>query len=470
MRLEKNLSARKLLYKFKIDLWGTFIMKKKLSSRITKRILMEFETLTRIHFFKQLRRRKIKITKSWNKKAKKDSPFSFVSGPVQKKFQYKRLKKFYYKKRFKKKKFSKNFRFRYGQKYLIYKRIFPSHPDYRYTKYFWKDRRERFLRRRFYYFNIRRWRRIKVNFKYYNSLYKFSYFRVPIFKKFYLIQQQRFFKNFFLTWKYSYYLQKLNKLTFSKNNIIKKSFFLNLFNYSSYYKNKLHFTPKLESVWLKSHLARLKFKLPRSLGKLYNKYSLKWVFRRPYKRLPSLNYFNKIELLKHLNFFCFSTLSQTRKFLKKVEFKRRPDPIFLGLEGCFLNLLFRTNLFLNTKQIYNFIKIGAIQINDKINFNPYKILSIFDTFSINKKFIKIIWRIFFKKIKRRLILVNIPNYMDYDYQLLKFFIWRLPTEKERRFSYSYPFFRPFVNFTKIYPSKFKDISSLEYAPPRNYKF
>ena len=148
---------------------------------------------------------------------------------------------------------------------------------------------------------------------------------------------------------------------------------------------------------------------------------------------------------------------------------RRPSIIFLGIEGCFLNLLFRTNLFLTTKQAYTFLKLGAFLINNKPVTNPYKILSIFDSFSIHKSFRKIIWAIFLDKIRQNLILVNIPNYLDYNYRLLNFFIWRLPTDQESRFVYSFPFFRPFVNETKIYPLKYKNISLFDYAPPKKIR-
>lgn len=472
MRLEKNYSAKKLLYKFKIDLWGTFILQNKFHFRITKRLLLEFETLLRMRYFKQLRASR--IFTSNKKKIFRQRQLQIERNNFKKqtnKFfkKYKKPKKVY----FKKKKFSKFYRFRYQQRFFFprFKKKLPN------SEYFKKKFRrvkalEQHLRKKYKFLTVFKIRGIKLNFRYLISKLKFTTNRVRILKNFFLLQYKLFLKNKFLKIKYDYYLNKIEKkniFSFDKS-ALRKIFFYNLFKYSTFYNNRFSFVSKFESIWIKSHLVRLKFILPKDLGKMYHQNSLKWLIRRPYKKLSTINFHNKVELLKQLNFFCFSTLSQTRKFLRRVEFLKKPNIIYLGLEGCFINLLFRTNLFLTTKQIYTFIKLGAFKINEVTVLNPYKVLSIFDSFSVNKKFFFIIWSFFLDKVRKNLILVNIPNYLDYDYKLLNFFIWRLPTETECRFTYSFPFFRPFINLNKEYSQKFQNISSLEYSPPRNYKF
>lgn len=474
MRLEKNYSAKKLLYKFKIDLWGTFILQHKVNFRITKKVLMEFETLIRMHFFKRLRKSRIyfsKALKFYNTHQKQLQKYNFFK--ANKSNQTEKTKKFHYynkNNKFRNKKFSKFYRFRRQEKFLIQRPVKPSDPQYKFSKFFWLDKKEKFLRKKYKFLKIYRIFRLRVNFRYLVLRLKFSYNKIKILNKFFFIQQKINLRNSFLKFKYRLYCNYLQKkLSSLKRASLKKLFFLNFFNYSTLFNNKFSTIPKLESIWLKTHLIRLKFILPKILGKLYYKYSLKRIMKRPFKRLSTIDYHNKVELLKHLNFFCFSTLSQVRRFLKRTEFMKRPDYIFLGIEGCFSNLLFRTNLFFTTKQAYTFLKLGAFKINNKVITNPYKILSVFDTFSVDVSYIKIIWSIFLDRIQQNLILVNIPNYLDYNYRLLNFFIWRLPTELESRFVYSFPFFRPFVNNTKIYPLKYKNISQFDYAPPRKYK-
>lgn len=485
MRLEQNYSAKRLLYKFKIDLWGNFIMQRKLTLRITKRVLMDYETILRMRFFKQLRSsriytsRKQEFFKQWRayfnsknftrKINKKNNSFiKKYQKQKQKKPQY-IWKKFNY--RAKKRKFSKFYRFRFQKKYLSIWAADPKDSRYKFSKYYKTIQNLKNSRKKFRFIRIKNFDRIKKNYRFNILKLKFISFKIKILKKFYLNQQKIFFKNNLLKLKYNYYIKKFSgDLSSFDKSALKKLFFFNLFNYTNYYKNKFVFASKLESIWMKTHLVRLKFVVPKLWGKVYHQGSLKYTYKRPYKKISTMNYHNKVELLKQLNFFCFSTLGQTRKFLKRIEFLKRPDPIFLGLEGCFLNILFRTNLFITTKQIYTFIKLGAFQINNQIIYNPYKILSIFDSFSVNKKFFYTIWSIFLDKIRNDLILVNIPNYLDYDYKLLNFFIWRLPTELESRFVYSFPFFRPLINYTKKYPPKFQNISPLEYEPPRKYKF
>lgn len=482
MKLEKNYSAKKLLYKFKIDLWGTFVLQRKFNFRITKRLLMEFETLIRMHFFKNLRKNKMrfsKIQKFYNthqrqlekhtflKKSNKINRFKHYNNKFRvNKFRANKFKK----NKFKRNRFSKFYRFRIQKKFIVPRPVKPNDPEYKFSRFFWLDRKERILRKKFRFLKMYHISKIRVNFRYLVLRLKFSFNKIKILKKFFFNQQKIVSRNYFLKFKYHLYYNYLQKKSFFlKKTSLKKLFFLNLFNYSTYCNNKLSITPKLESIWIKTHLIRLKFVLPKLLGKLYYKYSLKRIIKRPFKRLSTMDYHNKVELLKHLNFFCFSTLSQIRRFLKRTEFMRRPNNIYLGIEGCFLNLLFRTNLFLTTKQAYTLIKLGAFSINNKVIINPYKILSIFDFFSVNKPFIKLIWSTFLNRIRKNLILVNIPNYLDYNYKLLNFFIWRLPTEQEARFVYSFPFFRPFVDSTKIYPFKYKNISLFDYAPPKKFK-
>jgi ribosomal protein S4 len=141
---------------------------------------------------------------------------------------------------------------------------------------------------------------------------------------------------------------------------------------------------------MKSHLRRLKFVTPKIFGSLRANYLVNRRNRRKKLLLPTSSFFSKIELVKDKNYYCFNSLSQIRRFLKRLQFSRRPDPIFLGLEGCFLNLVFKANLFKTTREARAFIKLGAFNVNGTVLKNPYRVLAVYDVFSAHPSFFKVI--------------------------------------------------------------------------------
>lgn len=247
-----------------------------------------------------------------------------------------------------------------------------------------------------------------------------------------------------------------------KKKTLKRIFFSSLKMYFSFFRKRKIF-PRLELLWLKSHLFRLKFYTPKVFGALRSDYLINRRNKRKRLEKPTRRLFSKLELLKDQNYFCFKTLSQLRKYLKRVEHSRRPDITFLGLEGSFLNLVFRANLVRTTREARAFIKLGAFTVNKLIVKNPYKILSVFDVFQVHASFVKVVWKSFFLRVRQRVFFVNIPNYIDFNYRLLRFFIWRLPTQLERRFVHYFPFIKSQNDKLDFFPdSRGRFIVPLDY--------
>ena len=108
---------------------------------------------------------------------------------------------------------------------------------------------------------------------------------------------------------------------------------------------------------------------------------------------------------------------------------------------CMLNIFFlRLNLFDNIFQINNLIrKTRFININNKLCTYPYRVINVFDTVSINKYYFKRMLNIFIKRCrfnksyviksfikkgyKRKKIIknvVNVPNFIEYNYKIMHF--------------------------------------------------
>jgi hypothetical protein len=126
----------------------------------------------------------------------------------------------------------------------------------------------------------------------------------------------------------------------------------------------------------------------------------------------------KLELLKMQHFYNFPNLRATANYLKKFDYTLRSNSRF-GISSSIMHLLFRTNIFLNTRVCYFLIKSGGILVNDVPIHNPYKLLKIHDHFSADKKLIFYLFSLLSFRVARGL-LVNIPNFIDFDYKLMNF--------------------------------------------------
>jgi len=144
-------------------------------------------------------------------------------------------------------------------------------------------------------------------------------------------------------------------------------------------------------------------------------------------------------LLKNQHFYNFPNLRLTSAYLKKFDYKSRSALTF-GISSTIMHLLFRTNIFLNSRCCYFLIKNGGILVNNIRIHNPYKLLQVNDHFSVDLKLIPYLFFLLYFR-AQRIFLSNIPNFIDFDYRLMTFKIWRLPTKLEAYFSYQYPFQR-----------------------------
>ena len=174
MRLEKNYSAKKLLYKFKIDLWGTFVLQKKQNFRIAKKFLFDFEASLRMRVMKNLRSNRIypvykkqKFFKEWQNFIKAREEFiakkqiysqRLKNAPKDSKFQRKLANIISWAQNF-----SKNKRFRFQKKFLVKRNLKPKDPRIKFSKHFLLKRRLRIFRGRFKFFKLKKIIINKVN-------------------------------------------------------------------------------------------------------------------------------------------------------------------------------------------------------------------------------------------------------------------------------------------------------------------
>lgn len=235
------------------------------------------------------------------------------------------------------------------------------------------------------------------------------------------------------------------------------SLFTTLFqNYYSY-RIKTKFNSTLLNAWNLSRILRLKRSMSRRLFFLN-----KDQYFDIGKRLPRVRGYNyiqqkRIELLKLQEFYCFKHLSTVRRFLRSIEFNKSTWNYRYGFASMLAHMLFRLNLFPTMKFCYTFIKLGAVQINNKPVTNPFRSVNLFDTISIKPTYIKFVFYYFIARLKRREIMVNIPSFFDYDYKLMRFFIWRPLTSTEQYFSFEYPFQR-----TSLYDPTIFFINTINY--------
>ena len=108
---------------------------------------------------------------------------------------------------------------------------------------------------------------------------------------------------------------------------------------------------------------------------------------------------------------------------------------------CMLNIFFlRLNFFDNIFQVNNLIKkTRFVRINNKLCTYPYRIVNVYETISIDKYYFKKMLNIFIKRCKfnksyvmknfgkkgykRKKIIknvVNVPNFIEYNYKIMHF--------------------------------------------------
>jgi len=171
-------------------------------------------------------------------------------------------------------------------------------------------------------------------------------------------------------------------------------------------------------------------------------------FRRIYLK-PGRNI--HIETIRQQHYYGFNKVKTFLAFFKKFEIGFNSFKIGLGLEGLLSHLLFRCNLVPTVRAAHLLLRLRAIYINDrKPIFVFHKCLKVGDSFGVFPRYIRSVHRLLKISLKRRLVKLNIPNYLEYNYRLMFFFIWRKPTLRERAFLHHSPYkksvpLRPFTS-------------------------
>lgn len=230
-------------------------------------------------------------------------------------------------------------------------------------------------------------------------------------------------------------------------NPLNSIFFKLFFNYSV---TKKIFNPqqnKLIVFWINSCLYRLRKRVPTILYHFNNRNYYASDKKPPKFKILRNRARNKVELLKAQHFYNFPNLRATAKYLKKFDYTLRSNSRF-GISSSIMHLLFRTNIFMNSRVCYFLVKSGGISVNNFQIHNPYKLLKVHDHFSVNKNLVHYLFALLFFRVTRGL-LANIPNFIDFDYKLMNFKLWRLPTKLENYFCYNFPFQRPRVVISKV---------------------
>jgi hypothetical protein len=94
-------------------------------------------------------------------------------------------------------------------------------------------------------------------------------------------------------------------------------------------------------------------------------------------------------------------------------------------------ILFKIGIFGNNIFIINkYIRKGVIFINNRLVKNPLKSIKVGDNIHVNPKFRKRVYKDFIYKMKRRLIFLKLPSYLEYNFNILYFSLMRIPTRNE----------------------------------------
>lgn len=147
------------------------------------------------------------------------------------------------------------------------------------------------------------------------------------------------------------------------------------------------------------------------------------------------------------------------RYINELCFKKMALPVFYNIRlECMINIcLLRLNLLDSLFQINNLIKkTKIININNTVCFYPYRVIKVNDSIVISKFYFKKMFYIFLKRSKfnksallknnkqkkgvkkKRIIrnVINVPNWIEYNYKIMHFTLWRLPKLHEIK-SYGY---------------------------------
>lgn len=151
----------------------------------------------------------------------------------------------------------------------------------------------------------------------------------------------------------------------------------------------------------------------------FRKKSKFWVQSRLWEKKASLFYgINNIKKFRKLKAGAFYS-SKLRIF----------SGLYLELQ---LNIiLFKIGIFGNNIFMINkFIRKGTVYVNNRLIKNPLRSIKIGDNIHISPKFRKSVYNNFIYKMKKKLIFLKLPSYIEYNFNILYFSLIRLPTKSE----------------------------------------
>lgn len=243
-----------------------------------------------------------------------------------------------------------------------------------------------------------------------------------------------------------------------KINFLKNIFFKNLQIYYDFYNiNILNPKNNLFTIWSKSSILKTHSYLYRKL-KFYNiRLFISRDIRRAKIVLPDRKLSRTLDFYRMQYYFGFNTTKRFRRYVRLYEtsYSAYKQEHF-GLEGLLPHILFRVGLFPTIRYCYLLIKLGGLELNSKLMNNPYKVMQLYDSIKIVPPFIKLLFKFFKFRLKSGLVWIPPPNYIDYDFKLMNFFIWRRPTKIERKVAPDFPFvFSPYGKSSWTFPLKLK---------------
>lgn len=140
--------------------------------------------------------------------------------------------------------------------------------------------------------------------------------------------------------------------------------------------------------------------------------------------------------------FGFSSLNSFKYFLERNTSKLGGGKLVaLGIEGMLANQLCRAGVVNDIRNGYVLVKSGAVAVNKQQVRNPRKVLVVGDVFSIMFPFNKLMLRLLRKRLKLRLQIFNLARYLEYNFRLMVFKIYRSPTKLELSIITYFPYYK-----------------------------
>jgi len=118
------------------------------------------------------------------------------------------------------------------------------------------------------------------------------------------------------------------------------------------------------------------------------------------------------------------------------------------LEAKLDNFLFRLNFLPSVYFIKKFIKNGNVFVNNKkITFDSY-LLEFSQLVSINKRYFRYVYCSLKSRLKKRLVLLNHPDFAEVDYKLLTAMLIRNPTPRSLTRPVSFELYTKYLTYNK----------------------